>query len=53
MAPTDKRAIVIGGSLGGLFAGVSLGSIGWSVDIYERLYKVLIRNGQLVFCLVL
>ena len=31
-----KRALVIGGSLGGLFAGVLLRSIGWTVDIYER-----------------
>ena len=32
----SKRALVIGGSLGGLFAGVLLRSIGWTVDIYER-----------------
>lgn len=32
----DKHAIVIGGSLGGLFAGILLRSIGWEVDIYER-----------------
>ncbi|MEO1093759.1 MAG: FAD binding domain-containing protein [Cyanobacteria bacterium J06638_28] len=32
----DKHAIVIGGSLGGLFAGILLRSIGWDVDIYER-----------------
>ena len=30
------RALVIGGSLGGLFAGVLLRSIGWTVNIYER-----------------
>lgn len=34
--PTGKHAIVIGGSLGGLFAGMMLRSIGWQVDIYER-----------------
>ena len=34
--PTGNRAIVIGGSLGGLFAGIMLRSIGWDVDIYER-----------------
>ncbi|MCC5644031.1 FAD binding domain-containing protein [Nostoc sp. CHAB 5824] len=34
--PTGNRAIVIGGSLGGLFAGIMLHSIGWDVDIYER-----------------
>ncbi|GAB5469620.1 MAG: FAD binding domain-containing protein [Rhodospirillales bacterium] len=36
---TDKakpRALVIGGSLGGLFAGNSLRSLGWEVEIYER-----------------
>ena len=27
---------MIGGSLGGLFAGLLLRSIGWDVDIYER-----------------
>ncbi|MBV6621638.1 MAG: FAD binding domain-containing protein [Rivularia sp. (in: Bacteria)] len=31
-----KRAIVIGGSLGGLFTGILLQSIGWEVHIYER-----------------
>ena len=31
-----KHALVIGGSLGGLFAGVLLRSIGWIVDIFER-----------------
>ncbi len=33
---SNKRAIVIGGSLGGLFAGNMLRSIGWEVCIYER-----------------
>ena len=32
----SRRAIVIGGSLGGLFAGNMLKAIGWDVDIYER-----------------
>lgn len=36
MNSTNNRAIVIGGSLAGLFAGTLLGSIGWQVDIYER-----------------
>ena len=36
LKPTGNRAIVIGGSLGGLFAGMMLRSIGWQVDIYER-----------------
>lgn len=34
--PGPGRALVIGGSLGGLFAGVLLRSAGWTVDIYER-----------------
>ena len=34
LEPTGNRAIVIGGSLGGLFAGMMLRSIGWQVDIY-------------------
>jgi len=35
--PTSApRALVIGGSLGGLFAGNLLRRIGWDVDIYER-----------------
>jgi 2-polyprenyl-6-methoxyphenol hydroxylase-like FAD-dependent oxidoreductase len=37
-APTDrgKRAIVIGGSMSGLFAGLQLRARGFAVDIYER-----------------
>jgi len=31
-----RRAIVIGGSLGGLFAALELRHIGWQVDVYER-----------------
>jgi 2-polyprenyl-6-methoxyphenol hydroxylase-like FAD-dependent oxidoreductase len=30
------RALIIGGSLGGLFAGTVLRQIGWQVDIFER-----------------
>ncbi|MEG4285885.1 FAD binding domain-containing protein [Microcoleus sp. A006_D1] len=36
MNATGNHAIVIGGSLAGLFAGTLLRSIGWQVDIYER-----------------
>ena len=32
----NKKAIVIGGSLGGLFTGNMLRTAGWDVDIYER-----------------
>lgn len=31
-----RRAIVVGGSLAGLFAGNMLRNIGWNVDIFER-----------------
>jgi 2-polyprenyl-6-methoxyphenol hydroxylase-like FAD-dependent oxidoreductase len=31
-----RRALIIGGSLGGLFAGNLLRQIGWDVDIFER-----------------
>jgi 2-polyprenyl-6-methoxyphenol hydroxylase-like FAD-dependent oxidoreductase len=31
-----RRALVIGGSLGGLFAGSALRAIGWDVEIFER-----------------
>ncbi len=36
MNTPGNHAIIIGGSLGGLFAGILLRSIGWQVDIYER-----------------
>lgn len=35
-SPEPLKTIVIGGSLGGLFAGSMLRHIGWDVDIYER-----------------
>src|SRR5271156_6204378 len=34
--PPERRTVVIGGSLGGLFAGLLLRSIGWEVAIFER-----------------
>lgn len=36
MKSSCQRAIVVGGSLAGLFTGTLLRSIGWQVDIYER-----------------
>src|SRR5882757_2284310 len=43
------QAIVIGGSLGGLFAGEILRSIGWRVEIYERsTHELDSRGGGLV-----
>ena len=35
-ASDERRALIIGGSLGGLFAGNLLRQIGWDVDIFER-----------------
>jgi 2-polyprenyl-6-methoxyphenol hydroxylase-like FAD-dependent oxidoreductase len=34
--PDERRALIIGGSLGGLFAGNLLRQISWDVDIFER-----------------
>ena len=31
-----RRALIVGGSLGGLFAGNLLRRVGWEVDIFER-----------------
>jgi 2-polyprenyl-6-methoxyphenol hydroxylase-like FAD-dependent oxidoreductase len=33
---TTRRALIVGGSLGGLFAGNLLRRTGWDVDIFER-----------------
>src|SRR5215510_8244577 len=40
-----RRAIVIGGSIAGLFVGAFLRRIGWQVDIYERSSIDLIGRG--------
>ena len=40
-----SRALVIGGSLGGLFAGNLLHDLGWEVDIYERVPDDLASRG--------
>lgn len=45
MNAIENHAIVIGGSLGGLFAGILLRSIGWQVDIYERSLHTLDSRG--------
>lgn len=47
MAVTSKsgRAIVIGGSLSGLLAGLMLRQNGWTVDIYERVESELAGRG--------
>ena len=43
--PGKRRAIVIGGSIAGLFVGAFLRRIGWQVDIYERSSIDLIGRG--------
>jgi 2-polyprenyl-6-methoxyphenol hydroxylase-like FAD-dependent oxidoreductase len=45
----NSRAIVIGGSLAGLFVGAFLRRIGWQVDIYERSSIELIGRGVGIF----
>ena len=45
----ERRAIVIGGSIAGLFIGAFLRRIGWRVDIYERSSIELIGRGVGIF----
>ena len=40
-----RRAVVIGGSLGGLFAAGFLQELGWQVDVYERVADELAARG--------
>jgi 2-polyprenyl-6-methoxyphenol hydroxylase-like FAD-dependent oxidoreductase len=47
--PGERRAIVIGGSIAGLFVGAFLRRIGWQVDIYERSSIELIGRGVGIF----
>ena len=47
--PHERRAIVIGGSIAGLFVGAFLRRIGWQVDIYERSSIELIGRGVGIF----
>ena len=44
-----RRAVVIGGSIAGLFVGAFLRRIGWQVDIYERSSTELIGRGVGIF----
>ena len=41
----QRRALVIGGSVGGLFAAHMLRSIGWEVVVFERSGDDLVRRG--------
>jgi 2-polyprenyl-6-methoxyphenol hydroxylase-like FAD-dependent oxidoreductase len=45
----NRRAIVIGGSIAGLFVGAFLRRIGWQVDIHERSSVELIGRGVGIF----
>jgi 2-polyprenyl-6-methoxyphenol hydroxylase-like FAD-dependent oxidoreductase len=40
-----KRALVVGGSLGGLFAANLLSGLGWEVDVFERVGDDLASRG--------
>lgn len=40
-----KRALVIGGSLAGLFNAITLRAIGWQVDVFERTPHALTSRG--------
>lgn len=42
---TGRRALIIGGSLGGLFAAHLLRSIGWQADVFERSTEDLAGRG--------
>ena len=41
----QPRAVVIGGSLGGLFAANLLGDLGWEVDVFEKVADDLASRG--------
>src|SRR5262245_57423796 len=49
MVSNKRRAIVIGGSISGLFAAAFLRRIGWDVDVYERSSVDLIGRGVGIF----
>jgi 2-polyprenyl-6-methoxyphenol hydroxylase-like FAD-dependent oxidoreductase len=42
---TSRRALVIGGSMSGLFAGLLLRQAGWGVDVFERVEGELAGRG--------
>lgn len=45
MSPSSRRAIVIGGSMGGLFAALLLRQRGWQVEVHERVVRPLSGRG--------
>lgn len=42
---TKRRAVIIGGSMSGLFSAAFLRQIGWDVDVYERSAVELVGRG--------
>ena len=42
---SQRRAVIIGGSMSGLLAGITLSRRGWAVDIFERVEKELAGRG--------
>jgi 2-polyprenyl-6-methoxyphenol hydroxylase-like FAD-dependent oxidoreductase len=42
---SGSRAVIIGGSMGGLFAGILLRKAGWAVDVFERVGAALSGRG--------
>ena len=40
-----RRAVIIGGSMSGLFSAAFLRQIGWDVDVYERSNVELVGRG--------
>src|SRR5205823_7422933 len=45
LGPIGKKALVIGGSMAGLFAALLLRRQGWEVDVYERIGSQLASRG--------
>src|SRR5580700_9292590 len=44
-AKANLRAVIIGGSMSGLFSAAFLRQIGWDVDVYERSEVELVGRG--------
>jgi 2-polyprenyl-6-methoxyphenol hydroxylase-like FAD-dependent oxidoreductase len=42
----NRRAVIIGGSMSGLFSAAFLRQIGWDVDVYERSKVELVGAGR-------
>jgi 2-polyprenyl-6-methoxyphenol hydroxylase-like FAD-dependent oxidoreductase len=45
-----RRAIIVGGSMSGLFTGAFLRQTGWQVDVYERSPVELVGRGAGIVC---